>query len=544
MNTFDYIIIGAGSAGCVLANKLGAQSDLSILVVEAGPMDRNIMIHIPAGVYSAWRNPTLNWNYFTEAEPALHQRNIAMPRGKVVGGSSSINSMVYMRGHPFDYDRWADNHGLTQWRYSDCLPYFRAGEASDRGESEWRGSAGELGVSKGSYENPLYDVFLEAGKQSGQGYSDDLNAFQPEGIARFDATRRHGQRCSAAVAYLKPAIKRGNVTLLTNALVEKIILQKDTAVGIQVQHKGQQRTIYCSREVILSAGAINSPQMLMLSGIGPQTHLTEHGIKPIITLDGVGQNLQDHPSVIVQYACKKPLPIHSVNTLIGKIATGLRWMLTRKGLGASNIWEAGGFVRSSDSVEYADLQYHFGPVGFDYIDNKIEIQQGFAIHVDLLRPSSRGSITLQSANPAHKALMNFNYLDNQSDLNALSTGVEKVRDLISQSAFDPYRGAELEPGPSATTQKQLQDWIRNNCATDFHPCGSCRMGEDESCVVDAQMRVHGCNNLRVVDASVMPRVISGNLNAPTQMIAARAADYILRNRQRTPEHASFAFQND
>jgi len=448
-----------------------------------------------------------------------------------------------MRGNPYDYDRWADDYGLTQWRYSDCLPYFRAGESSDRGVSAWRGGSGELGVTKGCYDNPLYDVFLEAGKQSGQGYSDDLNAYQPEGVARFDATRANGRRCSAAVAHLKPALKRGNVTLLTNALVEKIELQNNTAVGLQVQHKGQRRTLRCNREVILSAGAINSPQLLMLSGIGPAQHLREHGIEPIIALHGVGQNLQDHPSVIVQYACKKSLPIHRVNTPIGKITTGLRWLLTRKGLGASNIWEAGGLVRSSEAVEYPDLQYHFGPVGFDYIDNNIELRQGFAIHVDLLRPSSRGNITLGSANPAHKALMTFNYLDNQSDLNTLCTGVEKIRDLVSQSAFDPYRGAELEPGPAATTHKQIQDWVRGHCSTDFHPCGSCRMGEDESCVVDAQMRVHGCVNLRVVDASVMPRVISGNLNAPTQMIAARAADYILGNQQRTPEHATFSFQH-
>jgi len=544
MNTFDYIIIGAGSAGCVLANKLGAQTDLSILVIEAGPMDRNIMIHIPAGVYAAWRNPKLNWNYLTQAEPALQDRSVEIPRGKVVGGSSSINSMVYMRGNPLDYDRWADNEGLTQWRYSDCLPYFRAGETSDRGESAWRGANGELGVTKGCYENPLYDAFLEAGKQSGQGYSDDLNAYHPEGIARFDATRVNGRRCSAAVAHLKPALKRGNVTLLTNAVVHNIDVQNSKAIGVQLEHQGQQRTLHCNREVIVSAGAINSPQILMLSGIGPEKHLREHGIEPIIASKGVGQNLQDHPSVIVQYACKKPLPIHGINTPTGKIATGVRWMLTRKGLGASNIWEAGGLVRSNENVDYPDLQYHFGPVGFDYINNKLVVRQGFAIHIDLLRPNSRGSISLASANPADKALMSFNFLDNHTDMNTLCTGVEKIRDLISQRAFDPYRGAELAPGAKAKTHQQIQNWIRENCATDFHPCGTCRMGEDDLSVVDAQMRVHGCANLRVVDASVMPKVISGNLNAPTQMIAARAADYILGNPQRPPEHATFSFQND
>jgi len=544
MSTFDYIIVGAGSAGCVLANKLGAQTDLSILVIEAGPMDRDIMIHIPAGVHSAWRNPKLNWNYLTQAEHALQQRQVAMPRGKVVGGSSSINSMVYMRGNPQDYDRWADECGLTDWRFSDCLPYFRAGEASDRGESAWRGGSGELGVSQGSYDNPLYDVFLQAGKQSGQGYSADLNAFNPEGVARFDATRRNGRRCSAALAHLKPALKRGNVTLLTNALVHKVILENDSAVGIQVEHKGKLRTLHCHREVILSGGAINSPQLLMLSGIGPEAHLRSHGIEPLVTLEGVGQNLQDHPSTIVQYECKTSLPIHRANTSFGKAWTGLRWMLTRKGLGASNIWEAGGLVRSSDAVAYPDLQYHFGPVGFNYTNNKINVRQGFAVHIDVLRPQSRGTITLNSADPTRKPLMSFNYLDNQADLNTMCAGVDKIRELIAQSAFDRYRGAELEPGPAAQTAEQIQHWIRGNCATDFHPCGSCRMGNDNMSVVDSQMRVHGCSKLRVVDASVMPNIISANLNAPTQMIAARAADYILGNQQRTPEHASFSFQHN
>ncbi|MBX2824868.1 MAG: choline dehydrogenase [Gammaproteobacteria bacterium] len=542
---FDYIVVGAGSAGCVVANKLGEahQGKYSILVIEAGPMDYNLMIHIPAGVYSAWRNPAINWNYKTEAQEALLQRSIDMPRGKVLGGSSSINSMVYMRGHPLDYEHWATLAGLEHWRYADCLPYFRSGETSDRGESTWRGGSGPLGVTQGRYENALYDAFIDAGEQAGQGCTDDPSGFNPEGVARLDATRRHGRRCSAAVAHLRPALKRGNVTLLNNALVERVLFDGDRACGIAVKHQGQSLSFSAEREVILSGGAINSPQLLMLSGIGPPDHLRKLGITPRLALPSVGQHLQDHAAVILQFESKKSFPIHKVAQPHRKLAAGIKWVFTRGGIASSNIWEAGGLVRGNTEVAYPNLQYHFGPVGFEYRDNVISLSQAFAIHVDQLRPESRGAVTLKSADPEDAPELSFNYFAVDSDLQQLVEGVKKTRDLVAQSAFDSLRGKEIEPGAQVQSDKDIRRWIRQTMSTDFHPCGTCRMGTGDDAVVDAQMRVRGCTGLRVVDASVMPRILSGNLNAPTQMLAARAADYILDQPQLEPEFATFAFQS-
>jgi len=541
MENFDYVIVGAGSAGCVLANKLGEDKKHKILVLEAGPMDYNLMIHIPAGVYKAYRNPKFNWNYLTEDEPELFDRNIPIPRGKVIGGSSSINSMVYMRGHPLDYDRWQSECGLKDWSYDQCLPYFKEGECSDRGEDEWRGGSGNLGVSKGSFDNPLFDAFEEAGRQSGQGYSEDLNGFNPEGIARLDATRKHGRRCSAAVAHLRPALARGNITLLTKAQVVKINMTDNSVTGVTFKHKGKVHSVEVNKEVILSGGAINSPHLLMLSGIGPSKHLKEHGIDVHADLPGVGQNLQDHSCVILQYACKKSFPIHKVNQPHRKLATGIRWVFTRKGIGTSNIWEAGGLIKSSSKAVYPDIQYHFGPVGFEYNENKISLLQAFAIHVDQLRPRSRGEVTLKSSNPLEKPLMTFNYLQDPEDLAEMVNGFKKARELIAQPAFDEFRGEELIPGPQVQSDAEIVEFIKGAAETDYHPCCSCAMGTSKMAVVDEQMKVHGVKNLRVVDASVMPQIISGNLNAPTQMIAARAADMILGKTQLSPIKATFAF---
>ncbi len=537
---YDYIIVGAGSAGCTLANRLGRDRAKSILVLEAGPMDRDLFIHIPAGVYRTWCDPKLNWNYATAPEPAADQRQIFMPRGKVVGGSSSINSMVYMRGHPHDYDGWADDFGLTDWRYENCLPYFRAGESYSRGPDAWRGDSGPLGVTRGDYDNPLFDAFLEAGKQAGQGRSDDLNGHNPEGVARLDATKRHGRRCSAAVAHLRPALARGNVTLMTGASVRQILLDGTRATGVRVRHRGTDHHVHAG-EIILSGGAINSPQLLMLSGIGPADHLSDIGVTPRHDLQGVGANLQDHASVIVQYRSTVGFPIHRVDRPWNKLRAGLRWVFARDGVAASNIWEAGGLIRGNADVAYPNLQYHFGPVGFEYDGPRITLMQAFACHVDQLRPRSRGRLRLASSDPdAHPAL-HFNYLADPHDLQELVEGIHRVRDLIGQSAFAPFRGAEIDPGADIRTDAQIRDWVRANVTTDFHPCGTCRMGHGADAVVDDRFRVHGLDGLRVVDASVMPRIISANLNAPTQMIAARAADYIAGTPQLPPENPPFAF---
>ncbi len=538
---YDYVICGAGSAGCVLANKLSQDESTRVLLLEAGPMDLNLMIHIPAGVYSVYNNPKINWNYESEGEPALNNRNVPTPRGKVVGGSSSINSMVYMRGHPNDYDVWASEFGLDNWAFDHCFPYFKAGESSDRGESEWRGGSGPLGVSKGALESPLIEAFLDAGEQAGQGRSEDLNGYQPEGVARFDSTKKHGRRCSAAVAHLKPALKRKNLTLKTRAMARRVIMENGRAIGLEYQQKNDIIAARAGKEVILSGGAINSPQLMMVSGIGPAEHLRSVGIEPVHHLPGVGHNLQDHPTVIMQVECTKPVSIDWVAKPHRKLMAGMQWMMTREGIASSNIWEAGGFVFGNHRERFPNLQYHFAPVGVRYEGEKMKLSQGFAIHIDQLRPTSRGWIALKSDDPFEKPAIHFNYLQTEHDQRELIEGIKTTRDLVRQPAFDHLRGAEVLPGKGATSDADILAFMRNATETDYHPCGTCRMGHDKWAVVDDQLRVHGIQGLRVVDASVMPKILSANLNAPVQMIAARAADYILGKDQRASFRPRYHF---
>ena len=537
--TFDYLILGAGSAGCVLANRLSASDD-SVLLLEAGASDRNPLIHIPAGVYRVYKDAKINWNYRSEPEPGCAERRIECPRGKVVGGSSSINAMVYMRGHPLDYDRWAADFNLPQWSYQNCLPYFKKSESSSRGENDWRGASGPLGVSVSTMQNPLYDALMEAGRQSGQGVSDDLNGYRPEGIARLDRTVRDGRRCSAAVAYLKPALRRDNLSLRVNTLVEKILLEGERAVGVQVKRGNRRYEIRANKSVIVCCGAINSPQLLMLSGIGAADALREHGIVPRINLTGVGQNLQDHPFIHTAFHCTKPVTLDYLARPLHKLRVGAQWLLTRGGAAASSIWEMGGLVRG-DSDAHANFQYHFAAVYGTY--ERMKLIQGYQLNVDLLRPKSRGSVTLTSADPSASPAVKFNYLTAPEDIRGMKEGYAKMQELMMQPAFDALRGARIVPAPTITSDTEIEHYIRATVSTDYHPCGTCRMGDDDDAVTDGAMRVRGVDGLRVVDASVMPDLVSGNLNAPVMMIAERAADFILGNEPLPAERASFHFSD-
>jgi choline dehydrogenase len=541
--TFDYIIVGAGSAGCVLANELSQDCGNEVLILEAGPMDRNLLIHMPAGVYNVHKNPALNWNYESETEPGLGGRKMTLPRGKVLGGSSAINSMVYMRGHPQDYDHWANNHGLPAWSFEHCLPYFKKCEASDRGASDWRGAEGRLGVTRGKLDNPLFDAFLEAGEQSGQGRTDDPSGYDPEGLARLDSTKKDGRRSSAAVAHLKPALGRPNLTLVTRALTQRILLEKGCAKGVQFSFRGALLNAYASKGVVVSAGAINSPQLLMLSGIGPTAHLKDVGVVPRHHLPGVGQNLQDHLAISLAYESLKPVTFDKVGHPVRKFLIGGQWLLTHKGFVASNIWEAGGLIRGYTAVEYPNLQYHFAPVFAVYHGARPILHQAFTTQLDQLRPRSKGEVKLLSADPTHRPAAYFNYLSDTFDVAELTEAVKRIRELIAQPAFDEFRGKELKPGLGVQSDKDIEHFLRAQSSTDYHPSCTCRMGNDELAVVDEGLRVHGLDRLCVVDASVMPDVVSGNLNAPTQMIALRAADFILGRPQLSPYRPPFAFEH-
>ena len=542
---YDYLILGAGSAGCVLANRLSASGADSVLLLEAGPMDYKPLIHIPAGVYSVYKDPGINWNYQSEPEPRCDNRAIELPRGKVIGGSSSINAMVYMRGHPLDYDRWAAEFGLPLWRYEHCLPYFKKCESSDRGENDWRGGSGPLGVTRSALQNPLFDALMEAGLQSGQGNSDDLNGYKPEGIARLDGTIRHGRRCSAATAYLKPALGRANLSLGVNALVEKILCRNHRAVGVRVRHglRGQSKTVRARKSVIVCCGAIKSPQLLMLSGIGPADALRAHGIAPVLDLKGVGQNLQDHLFIHTAFRCTRPVTLDYLTRPAHKLKVGAQWLLTRKGAAASNIWEMGGLVYGNDRAAHPNLQYHFAPVYGRWHGRRIELLRGFQLNADQLRPKSRGTVALRSGDPAERPVVRFNYLSDPGDVRELMEAHGKMQELMMQPAFDNLRGARIVPGPEVRTEKEIESFIRATASTDYHPCGTCRMGADgdEYAVTDGELRVRGMDGLRVVDASVMPDIVSGNLNAPVQMIAERAADFILGRKPLPPLRADFHF---
>ncbi len=524
---FDYVIIGAGSAGCVLADRLSADGANSVLVLEFGGKDNSVFIQMPSALSIPMNMPKYDWGYWTEPEPGLKGRRIHQARGKVLGGSSSINGMVYVRGHPGDFEEW-ERLGAAGWGYRHVLPYFRRAEDCVYGEDAYRGSGGPLGTCNGNgMKNPLYRAFIAAGAAAGYPLTDDYNGARQEGFGRMDMTVKGGVRCSTANAYLKPAIRRPNLAVETHALTTRILLEGKRAVGVEYRKGDVLHVARARREVILSAGAFGSPQILMLSGIGPAAHLKETGIEVRHDLPGVGGNLQDHLEVWVQQACTQPISLAGRLNPLSKALIGLRWILFKGGLGATNHFESCGFIRSRPDAPYPDIQYHFLPAAMSYDGSASAKEHGFQVHVGHNKPKSRGRLRLVSADVRDKPSMLFNYLTEEEDRAGFRACVRLTRDIFAAEPLDPYRGREIAPGPDVRTDDEIDDWVARTAETALHPSGTCRMGTDGMAVVDNEGRVRGLQSLRVVDASIMPTVTNGNLNAPTIMIGEKISDAIL-----------------
>ena len=521
---YDYIIVGAGSAGCVLANRLSAQPADRVLLIEAGGADSNPFIHMPAGIARLVGNGRINWDYYTEPEPELLGRKLYWPRGRVLGGSSSINAMCYTRGHPRDYDEWAA-FGADGWDYASVLPYFRKAEDQARGASEHHGVGGPLSVEDLRFRNPLSAVFIEAAVECGLPRNSDFNGPVQDGVGFYQVTQRRGRRCSAAVGYLRPASRRGNLRILTHCLSHRVLFQGSRAVGVEYQSRGKLHRARAEREVILAAGAIASPQLLMLSGIGRPDELNALGIQTVAESPQVGCNLQDHLDFCTLSKCTQKVS-YDFNFHQELIVAG-RYLLTRSGPGVSNIAEAGGFARSRLAPDRRpDIQFHFVPAQLDDHGRNRLSGHGYTVHACALRPLSRGHLSLRSGRPEHPPRIFASYLAEPKDLEVMLEGIRLSREIFHAAAFAPFRGVEVYPGDAVTTRPGLEEIVRGKAETIYHPVGSCRMGADSSSVVDCQLRVRGVEGLRIADASVMPRLIGGNTNAPTIMIAEKLADML------------------
>ena len=528
-NTYDYVIVGAGSAGCVLANRLTDNGRYSVLILEAGPEDKALSLKIPAAMLTNLRSSRHNWAFQGDPEPELGGRQITHDRGKTLGGSSSINGMVFIRGHALDFEGWRKS-GCEGWGYADVLPYFKRMESYSGGASKFRGDSGPMRIHRPTPENPVAAALVKAGIEAGYPHTDDICGYCQEGFGILDQSIHQGERWSAARAYLDPARSRPNLTIETGALAQRILLQNQLATGVQYKNRqGQEVTVSARKEVILAAGAVGSPQILMLSGIGPETHLQGLGISVVAHLPGVGQNLNEHPDFVLKYKCLQPVSLWPKTRLPGRIAAGMQWLISRKGICASNHFDVVACVRSAADVEYPDLQYTIMPLAVDDETWSPIPEHAFQIHVGLMRAYSRGRIELRDADPATPPRILVNYLQDKRDREAMRSGIRLVRELVDQPAFAPFRGAEIFPGDAAQSDAELDQYLNTHTTTQWHLSGTARMGSesDPGAVVDSSGRVHGIAALRVVDASIMPKVTNGNTNSPTLMIAEKLSDAIL-----------------
>ncbi len=526
----DYVIVGAGSAGCALAYRL-SESGASVLVVEYGGSDAGPLIQMPGALSFPMNMKRYDWGYWSEPEPHLGGRRLACPRGKVIGGSSSINGMVYVRGHAKDFDAW-EAMGASGWSYADVLPYYKRMETWDPaghgGDASWRGRDGPLHVTRGKRDNPLVQAFVQAGRQAGYQLTEDYNGQQQEGFGPMEHTIHKGARWSAAKAYLRPALQRKNCNLI-RSLARKIVFSGRRAVGVELLAGAGLKNVRARKEVILASSSINSPKLLMLSGIGPAAHLAAHGIEIVADRPGVGQNLQDHLEVYIQMAASQPVSLFKYWNVFGKAWVGLQWALTRSGPGASNQFESAGFIRSAAGVEYPDFQFHFLPIAVRYDGKAASEGHGFQAHIGPMRSPSRGAVTLRSTKPEDSPKITFNYMSTEKDWIDFRRGIRLTREIFAQEAFRPFVKHEIQPGFELQTDTQIDEFIRAHAESAYHPCGTCKMGavDDPLAVVDPQTNVIGVKGLRVVDSSIFPQITNGNLNGPSIMVGEKASDLIL-----------------